>query len=109
MVAVSVAVFEGSKMLCQGRFLLVSDVDMSLLPMLPTSLATLEMFESVSITGRLHSVSTAASAEGFCLDVAPDNKVSLHVEFRRCHIFFNLCHPLHSEDADPTVLSIMLF
>ena len=63
-------------------------------------LSTLETSESVA--GRLHSVSTAASAEGICLDEAPGNKVSLHVEFGKRHVSFNLRSSSHSEDADPT-------
>ena len=36
---------------------------------------------SESVAGHLHSVSTAASAEGIRLDVAPGDRLSLHVEF----------------------------
>ena len=61
---------------------------------------TSETSESVAL--RLHSVFTAASAEGIHLDAAPDNKVSLHVEFGRRHVFFHLRSPFDSEDADPT-------
>ena len=69
-------------MLCCGRLLRVSDVETSLVSMLQGLLSTSETSESVA--GRLHSVSTAASAGGIFLDVAPDDKVFLHVEFGRC-------------------------
>ena len=72
MAAVLVTVFEENKVLCRGRLLWVSDVDMSLLLMLQGLLSTSETSEPV--TGRVHSVFKAASAEGICLDAAPDNK-----------------------------------
>ena len=86
---VSVTVFQENNVLCQsGRLQQVSDVDTSLLSMLQGPLSTSETSESVA--GRLHSVSTAASAEGIHLDAALDDKFSLHVEFGRCQVFLNL-------------------
>ena len=99
MAAVSVTVFEENKVLCRGRLLRVNDVDTSLLLMLQGFLSTFEASEFVA--GRLHSVSTA-SAEGIRLDAVPDDKVPLHMEFGRHHVFFNLRCSSHSEDADPT-------
>ena len=90
-------------MLCQGCLLRVSDVDTSLLLMLQGLLSTLETSEFVA--GRLHLVSTAASVEGIHLDEASDDKVSLHVEFGRDHVFFKLCSPSHSKDAEPSFLA----
>ena len=79
-----ITVFEEDKVLCRECLLRVSDVDTSLLSMLQGLLSTSEMSEFVA--GRLHSVSTAASSGGIRLAVAPDDKVSLHVEFGRCHV-----------------------
>ena len=103
MAAVSVTVFEENKVLCWGRHLRISDLDMLLLSMLQGLLSTLESSESIA--GWFHLVFTAASAEGICLDEAPDDKVSLHMEFWRSHVFFNLRSPSHLEDADPTASS----
>ena len=103
MAAVSVTMFEENKELWWGHLLWVSDVDMSLLSMLQCLLLTSEMSEFVA--GSLHLLSTAASSDGICLDLAPDDKVSLNVEFGRHHIFFILCSPSHSEHADPTASS----
>ena len=100
MAAVSVTVLEENKVLCQRRLLRVSDMDMSLLSMLQGLFSILETSESV--TRHLHSVFTAASVEGIHLDAAPDDKVSLHMEFGRCHVFFHLRSPSHSKDVDPT-------
>ena len=87
----------------RGHLLWVSDVALSLLLMLQGLLSISETSESIA--GRLHLVCTAASVEGISLDVAPNDKVSLHVEFGRCHVLFNLCSPSHSEDVYPTALS----
>ena len=103
MAAVSITVFEENKVLYRGCLQRVSDVEMSLVSMLQGLLSTSETSESV--VGRLHSVSIAASVEGIHLDMTPDNKFFLHVEFGRRHVFFNLCGPLHSEDLDPTASS----
>ena len=101
-----VTVFQENRVLFQGRFLRVNDVDKSLLLMLQDLLSTSETSESIA--GRLYSVFTAASAEGFCLDVAPDDNVSLHVQFGRNHVFFSLRSPSHSKDADHTASSSRL-
>ena len=85
MAAVSVTVFEENKVLCQGRLLRVSVVDMLLLWMKLGLLSTSETSEFVA--GCLHLVSTAASVEQIRHDAAPDNKVFLHVEFGRYHVF----------------------
>ena len=99
MAALLVTVFEENKELRQGRLVRVSYVDMSLLSMLQALLSKSEKSELVA--GRIHSVSMVVSAEGICLDAASDNNISIHVEFGRHHIFFNLRSPSHSVDADP--------
>ena len=86
MAAVSVTVLKKNMALCQRRHLQVSDVDMSLLSMLKAFLLILETSESVM--KHLHSGCTAASVEGIRLDAAPNDKVSPHVKFGTCHVFF---------------------
>ena len=98
--AVLVTMLEENKVLCRGRLLRVSDVDTSLLSMLQGLFSTQETSESV--TQCLHSVFTAASAEGIHLEADPDDKVCLHMEFGRRHVFFHFWSPSHSEDVDPT-------